>query len=94
MIDRIEGDNTSWEAAPLEALYRDARCLRFIAIPASGSRWTRCATKCISKIYGNQVMRLGAYGRDALEQSLFAAGARRHEFEPHGEVLCSVRNAI
>ena len=38
IIDRIEGDNTSWESAPLEALARDEE-LRAYRRLDSGSRW-------------------------------------------------------
>ena len=50
--DYIEGDDTIWEREPLEQLARDGPAAAFTGTTASGSRWTRCATRTCSRSCG------------------------------------------
>ena len=45
VLDYIEGDDTIWEREPLERLAADGQLWRLLSTAASGSRWTRCATR-------------------------------------------------
>ena len=56
----------SWEGAPLERRSPSAgrKLMRPIAIPASGSRWTLCATRPTSRAIGPPAARRGKCGRE------------------------------
>ena len=63
----------AWEREPLESLARDGAAGGLSATPASGSRWTRCATGSSSKGCGSRAARLGKCG--ATERRRHAAAA-------------------
>ena len=50
----IDGDETAWEAEPLDDARARRRADGLSRTTASGSRWTRCATRTISKICGHR----------------------------------------
>ena len=61
VIDYIEGDQTSGRASRWEAC-RETASSRPITTRVSGSRWTRCATRTISKSCGSRAARPGKSG--------------------------------
>ncbi len=68
VLERIEGDDTPWETAPLESLARGRELCAYRATPASGSRWTRCATRRRSRHSGRLAGRRGRCGATELER--------------------------
>ena len=61
VMDYLAGDETVWEREPMEQLAREGQLAAYKHW-ASGSRWIRCVTRCIWRIYGPRERRRGKFG--------------------------------